>query len=325
MPARHVEVALHSGPNRAPHNATTPVTDRRPQSLPARGAARGRAGAPDRSVRRAVAGVGRIPKVRPSAAAGTVRDGAVYARSVGTRGFLFTDIEGSTNLWSDYPALMPAVLASHDNLITEAVVAAGGEVFKHTGDGVCAVFTSDGEQAKVVVWAHNSHLGDARATVAADGPLNVGQLVRERLPGDNRPIGFTTFTGTVTAADDRGPRRAQAGAAGVARQLRAALPRHGRNGVLDRPRRRAIERSRAVADPTPRVGDRRHLPAFAALLGARLLANRPIVDTRAGRGRDCRVARAHRASTPAKSDAACSRVRGWLPVTVSTSWVTTSS
>jgi erythromycin esterase-like protein len=60
-----------------------------------------------------------------------------------------------------------------------------------------------GEPAKIVVWAHNSHLGDARATEAAmRGELNVGQLVRERHPGESRSIGFTTFTGTVTAADD---------------------------------------------------------------------------------------------------------------------------
>jgi erythromycin esterase-like protein/predicted phosphoribosyltransferase len=59
------------------------------------------------------------------------------------------------------------------------------------------------DPAKIVVWAHNSHLGDARATeAAARGELNVGQLVRERHPGDGRSIGFTTFTGTVTAADD---------------------------------------------------------------------------------------------------------------------------
>ena len=62
-----------------------------------------------------------------------------------------------------------------------------------------------GEQAKVVVWAHNSHLGDARATESRmRGEVNVGQLVRERHPGDCRSIGFTTYTGTVTAADDWG-------------------------------------------------------------------------------------------------------------------------
>jgi erythromycin esterase-like protein len=60
-----------------------------------------------------------------------------------------------------------------------------------------------GEPAKLVVWAHNSHLGDARATeMGSRGELNVGQLVRERDPGQCRLIGFTTYTGTVTAADD---------------------------------------------------------------------------------------------------------------------------
>jgi erythromycin esterase-like protein/adenine/guanine phosphoribosyltransferase-like PRPP-binding protein len=65
--------------------------------------------------------------------------------------------------------------------------------------------TQRGEPAKIVVWAHNSHLGDAAATeVSALGEFNVGQLVRERHPGESRLIGFTTYTGTVTAADDWG-------------------------------------------------------------------------------------------------------------------------
>ena len=55
--------------------------------------------------------------------------------------------------------------------------------------------------ARAVVWAHNSHLGDARATdVANIGQLNLGQLVRERVGQRSRLIGFTTHTGTVTAA-----------------------------------------------------------------------------------------------------------------------------
>jgi erythromycin esterase-like protein len=62
-----------------------------------------------------------------------------------------------------------------------------------------------GDRAKVVVWEHNSHLGDARATESAmRGELNVGQLVRERHAGDCCSLGFTTYTGTVTAADDWG-------------------------------------------------------------------------------------------------------------------------
>jgi erythromycin esterase-like protein len=55
--------------------------------------------------------------------------------------------------------------------------------------------------AKIVVWEHNSHLGDARATeVSEAGEINVGQLVRERYGGEAVLIGFTTYCGTVTAA-----------------------------------------------------------------------------------------------------------------------------
>ena len=58
-------------------------------------------------------------------------------------------------------------------------------------------------RTKVVVWAHNSHLGDARATeMGQRGELNLGQLVRENHIGDCVLVGFTTHMGTVTAADD---------------------------------------------------------------------------------------------------------------------------
>jgi erythromycin esterase-like protein/predicted phosphoribosyltransferase len=58
---------------------------------------------------------------------------------------------------------------------------------------------------KVAVWAHNSHLGDARATeLGQAGELNLGQLVRERHGDLSLLVGFTTFTGTVTAASDWG-------------------------------------------------------------------------------------------------------------------------
>ncbi len=60
-------------------------------------------------------------------------------------------------------------------------------------------------QSKIVVWAHNSHLGDARATqMGKRGEWNLGQLVRERYPGDSFSLGFTTHSGTVTAAHDWG-------------------------------------------------------------------------------------------------------------------------
>jgi erythromycin esterase-like protein len=56
---------------------------------------------------------------------------------------------------------------------------------------------------KIVVWAHNSHLGDARATQMSErGELNLGQLVREHFGKEAVSIGFTTYDGTVTAASD---------------------------------------------------------------------------------------------------------------------------
>ncbi|UVS77359.1 erythromycin esterase family protein [Actinokineospora sp. UTMC 2448] len=80
---------------------------------------------------------------------------------------------------------------------------------EHMGDTLDAlaehIGVTAGEPAKIVVWAHNSHLGDARATeMSLRGEFNLGQLVRERHPDDCRLIGFTTYTGTVTAADDWG-------------------------------------------------------------------------------------------------------------------------
>lgn len=61
----------------------------------------------------------------------------------------------------------------------------------------------NGEPARIVVWAHNSHLGDARATqMGAAGEHNLGQLARERHGHEAFLIGQTTYHGTVTAASD---------------------------------------------------------------------------------------------------------------------------
>jgi len=61
------------------------------------------------------------------------------------------------------------------------------------------------EPARIVVWAHNSHVGDARATeVGSDGQLTLGQLAREHYGDAARLIGFSTYEGTVTAASEWG-------------------------------------------------------------------------------------------------------------------------
>jgi erythromycin esterase-like protein len=64
---------------------------------------------------------------------------------------------------------------------------------------------SAGQPSQVVVWAHNSHLGDARATeMGRQGDLNLGQLVRERHGADAFLIGMSTDHGAVSAASDWG-------------------------------------------------------------------------------------------------------------------------
>jgi erythromycin esterase-like protein len=72
-------------------------------------------------------------------------------------------------------------------------------------------------RGKIVVWAHNSHLGDARATERSQhGEWNLGQLVRERYTA-SVSVGFTTYAGTVTAASDWG-------APHETKRVRPALP-----------------------------------------------------------------------------------------------------
>jgi len=73
-------------------------------------------------------------------------------------------------------------------------------------------------RARLVIWAHNSHLGDARATQMSEaGELNLGQLVRQRHGDDCLLVGFTTYDGTVTAASDWD-------APAERKRVRAALP-----------------------------------------------------------------------------------------------------
>jgi erythromycin esterase-like protein/predicted phosphoribosyltransferase len=74
-----------------------------------------------------------------------------------------------------------------------------------TLDRLAAHLDRRGVPAKIVVWAHNSHVGDARATeIGRRGELNLGQLARERHGGDAVLVGFTTHQGTVTAASEWG-------------------------------------------------------------------------------------------------------------------------
>jgi erythromycin esterase-like protein len=73
----------------------------------------------------------------------------------------------------------------------------------HMFDTLKAVLDARGDEAKAVVWAHNSHVGDARATEMGQvrDEINLGQLCRQEWD-DTRLIGFGTHTGTVACASD---------------------------------------------------------------------------------------------------------------------------
>ncbi|HEX9573514.1 MAG TPA: erythromycin esterase family protein [Myxococcales bacterium] len=74
-----------------------------------------------------------------------------------------------------------------------------------TLDALLAHLDRKGGRSKMVVWAHNSHVGDARATQMGEaGEINIGQLARDRYPGQALLVGFSTYTGTVTAASEWG-------------------------------------------------------------------------------------------------------------------------
>jgi erythromycin esterase-like protein len=75
----------------------------------------------------------------------------------------------------------------------------------NTLDAILHHLSSPQRQAKIVVWAHNSHVGDARATEMGErGEYNIGQLARQRYARDTMLIGFSTFSGQVTAASQWG-------------------------------------------------------------------------------------------------------------------------
>jgi protein-L-isoaspartate(D-aspartate) O-methyltransferase len=75
----------------------------------------------------------------------------------------------------------------------------------HMFDVLRAALAHRGEDAKAVVWAHNSHVGNARATeMGRRGEINIGQLAKEAFRDDAYSVGFGTHQGTVAAATNWG-------------------------------------------------------------------------------------------------------------------------
>ncbi|HDK45341.1 MAG TPA: adenylate/guanylate cyclase domain-containing protein, partial [Actinobacteria bacterium] len=70
-----------------------------------------------------------------------------------TMTLLFTDIEGSSEMWDRSPSAMADALARHDELITDAIVGHGGHIVKNKGDGFFAAFASAPDAVRAVVEA----------------------------------------------------------------------------------------------------------------------------------------------------------------------------
>jgi predicted ATPase/class 3 adenylate cyclase len=83
--------------------------------------------------------------------------------------FMFTDIEGSTKKWEKYPDQMKSYISKHDTILTSSVKKHGGEIIKHTGDGVFAIFV-DGDPLQASI---DVQLGLAREDWGDIGEMRV--------------------------------------------------------------------------------------------------------------------------------------------------------
>jgi LuxR family maltose regulon positive regulatory protein len=103
----------------------------------------------------------------------------------GTVAFLFTDIEGSTQLWEQHPQAMPTALARHDTIVQAAIHTHSGVVFKTVGDSIHAVFARTGDALEAALAAQR---GLAAEEWGVTGPLRVRMAlhsgVAEQRAGD---------------------------------------------------------------------------------------------------------------------------------------------
>lgn len=94
----------------------------------------------------------------------------------GTVTFLFTDIEGSTQLWEHFPGLMKTNLAKHDTLLRAAIEQNEGYVFKTVGDAFCAAFPTALDGISAAIAAQKSLAGEnwGEATIRVRMGLHTG-------------------------------------------------------------------------------------------------------------------------------------------------------
>jgi predicted ATPase/class 3 adenylate cyclase len=153
----------------------------------------------------------------------------------GTLTFLFTDIEGSTELWQQHPAAMPAALERHHALLHAACAAHHGYVFQIIGDAFCAAFALPADALAAALAAQRALRAEAWGPT---GPLRVRMALHSG-PAQVQPGDFTT-----------GEYRSSLTLSRAARLLSAA---HGGQVILSR------ATYEIVADPSPAAIDLRDL------------------------------------------------------------------
>lgn len=157
------------------------------------------------------------------------KDPAVYARAVMTRGYKAcedavlrqlqdllsrrledADNNGEALLDATQNARLVAAAERYYRTMYQGPAQSWNLRDTHMFETLTSLLDAKGPQARAVVWAHNSHIGNAAATEMGRvrDEINIGQLCRERYGDEVALIGFGTYAGTVAAADDwDGPMR----------------------------------------------------------------------------------------------------------------------
>lgn len=81
--------------------------------------------------------------------------------------FLFTDVEGSTRLWENFPTVMGVAIARQEQLVRDATESHGGSVFNTAGDGICAVFTNPRQAVIAAIEAQRALLTEPWESLAS--------------------------------------------------------------------------------------------------------------------------------------------------------------
>lgn len=103
-----------------------------------------------------------------------------------------------------------AIVAVNAEKYYRTMVQGGGKSWnlrdRHMADTLNRLLNFHGDDAKAIVWAHNTHIGDARATdMATQGMFNIGELARKEYGRKNVSlVGFGSYKGTVMAGDEWG-------------------------------------------------------------------------------------------------------------------------